>query len=75
MSQSMRWQRVGNDLAAEQQLYICVYIYICITKSLCYTAQIGTTLEVCRLQSTVGYSQWGCKESDMIEKFHFHFCK
>ena len=52
-----------------------IYVYIGITKSLCCTAQINTALEVCRLQSMVGYSQWGCKESDMTEKLHFHFCK
>ena len=29
--------------------------------------------EACRLQSMVGYSLWGCKESDMTEQLHFHF--
>ena len=24
-------------------------------------------------RSLVGYSPWGCKESDMTERFHFHF--
>ena len=24
-------------------------------------------------RSLVGYSPWGCKESDMTEKLHFHF--
>ena len=26
-------------------------------------------------RSLVGYSQWGCKESDTTEQFHFHFSK
>ena len=25
------------------------------------------------LRSLVGYSPWGCKESDMTERLHFHF--
>ena len=24
-------------------------------------------------RSLVGYSPWGCKESDRIERLHFHF--
>ena len=24
-------------------------------------------------RSLVGYSPWGCKESDMMEQLHFHF--
>ena len=28
-----------------------------------------------RRRSLVGYSQWGCKESDMTERFHFHLLK
>ena len=24
-------------------------------------------------RSLVGYSPWGCKESDMTERLHFHF--
>ena len=24
-------------------------------------------------RSLVGYSPWGCKESDTTERFHFHF--
>ena len=29
--------------------------------------------EACRLQSMVGYSLWGRKESDTTERLHFHF--
>ena len=25
-------------------------------------------------RSLVGYSPWGCRESDMTERLHFHFC-
>ena len=26
-------------------------------------------------RSLVGYSSWGCKESDRTERLHFHFCR
>ena len=29
--------------------------------------------EACRLESMVGYSLWGYKESDRTERLHFHF--
>ena len=29
--------------------------------------------EACGLQSMVGYSLWGCKESDRTERLHFNF--
>ena len=29
--------------------------------------------EACRLQSVVGYSLWGRRESDTTERLHFHY--
>ena len=30
-------------------------------------------LENCMERRLVGYSSWGCKESDMTKQLHFHF--
>ena len=63
---------------------LCICLLMCLYPCLCVCAVLSLEKEMATHpvflpgeshggRSLVGYSPWGCKESDMTERLHFHY--